>query len=314
MASLADVHALPGFVAIDALTVLKGERPGASLQLTDGYLAGQRTVLEAVDLPGSADERIEICRESRRILEDIHIDIGSLTEQNLWEASIRFRRLLRQLPEVRYLKRHYPETCFVVPEWLRTPSEVQYGTRVYFFADDAPEPKSVLEENIRAVLDDSQGSFERYQGSLHGYPECCIDYYQEATRSPDAAPPESRSIAPLDEHVREDRLERGSPLSSSFDETLQGFFNDPQSYAFFAHEFYPEPGCETARQNGVEIYETLAEILPESVVRDYFRFNFGWSYLMARAVRRDDETPEPGRFGREHALLYLPLRSALDLY
>ncbi|MFO8114271.1 MAG: hypothetical protein R6U01_02740 [Halorubrum sp.] len=314
MASHSDVHALPGFVAMDALSVLRGGRRGASVQITDGYLAGQRTVLEAVDPPISTDDRSAICRESRRICEDIHIDIDTLTEGNLREASVRFRRLLQRLPEVSYLERHYPETCFVVPEWVRTPGEVRYGARVYFFADDAPDPESVMDENIRAVTDESPESFERYQGSLHGYPECCIDFYAGATRSPETDP-ESQSIAPLEERVRDDRLERGSPLSWSFDEVLRGFFDDPQSYAFFAHEFYPEPGCETARRRGVEIYETLAGALPEPLVRDYFRFNFGWSYLMAKAVRDGaDETPEPGRFGREHALLYLPLRIVLELY
>lgn len=312
MASLADVYALPGFAAIDALTVLKGERPGVSFQLTEGYLIGQRKTLEAVDLPGSADERIEICRKSRRIWEDVHVDIGSCTEQNLWEASTRLRELLRGLPEVRYLKEQYPETCFVVPEWLRTPSEIQYGARVYFFADEAPTPDEVLERNIRAVLDESQETFERYQGSLHGYPECCVDYYVETARGPDGDSPESRSIAPLADVVNEDRIERGSLRSSSFDELLPGFFDDPHSYAFFAHAFYPEPGCETARRTGVSIYETLTESLPESLVRDYFRFNFGWSYLLSRSVRRRSDTvPEPGAFGREHALLYLPLQVLL---
>lgn len=315
MTSPTDVHALPGFVAIDALSVLTGGRRGASVQLTSGYLVGQQRVLEAVDLPQSADDRRAICRESQRIWEDINIDLGTLNERTLWEASVRFQRLLRQLPEVRYLKRHYPETCFVVPQWLRTPSEVRYGARVYFFDDDAPGPESVLEENIQAVLADSQESFERYQGSLHGYPECCIDYYVGSTRSPDTDSPESRSIAPFDEHVCTDPLDSGSPLSSSFDEILHGFLTNPQSYAFFAHEFYPEPGCETARRKGVDIYERLTEVLPESVVRDYVRFNFGWSYLMARAVRnRATKTPEPGRFGREHALLYLPLRIVLAQY
>lgn len=312
MSSHSAVDGLPGFAALDAQTVLEGERPGASLQLTEGYLSGQRRVLEAVDLPGSADERIEVCRESRRIWGDVHVDIGSCTERNLREASTRLCELLRGLPEVRYLKAQYPETCFVLPEWLRTPDEIQYGARVYFFADESPTPDEVLERNIRAVLDESQAAFDRYQGSLYGYPECCVDHYAETTRAPDRDTPESRSIAPLEDLVNEDRIERGSPRSSSITEILPGFFEEPHAYAFFAHAFYPEPGCEAARRTGVSIYEALAESLPESLVRDYLRFTFGWSYLLAGSARqRSDTVPEPGAFGREHALLYLPLRVLL---
>ncbi|OYR50265.1 hypothetical protein DJ73_16425 [Halorubrum sp. Ea1] len=313
MSSPSAVDAFPGFVALDALAVLEGERPGASVQLTEGYLHGQQRMLEAIDRPDVTDDRVDTCQESRRIWGDLHVDIGSRTEGNLQEASTRLRDLLRGLPEVRYLRDRYPETCFVVPEWLRTPGEVQYGARVYFFADEAPAPDEILDRNIRAVLDESPGAFDRYLGSLHGYPECCVDYYAGAKRSPAAESPEARSIAPLADIVDEERVHGGAPSSSSVTEILPGFFERPQSYAFFAHAFYPEPECDAARRTGISIYETLAESLPESLVRDYFRVNFGWSYLLERSARRRvDCVPEPGAFGREHALLYLPLQILLE--
>lgn len=312
MSSPSAVDELPAFTALDALTVLEGERPGASVQLTQGYLRGQQRMLEAINRPDVTDGRVDICRESRRIWGDLHVDIGSRTEGNLREASTRLRDLLGGLPEVRYLRDRYPGTCFVVPEWLRTPGEVRYGARVYFFADEAPAPDEILDRNIRAVLNESQGAFDRYLGSLHGYPECCVDYYAEATRSPAAESPEARSIAPLADIVDEERVHGAAPSSSSVSEILPGFFERPQSYAFFAHAFYPEPECDAARRTGVSIYETLAERLPEPLVLDYFRFNFGWSYLLENAARRRvDVVPEPGAFGREHALFYLPLRMLL---
>jgi len=313
MSSPTAVNAFPGFAALDALAVLEGERPGASVQLTEGYLNGQQRTLEAIDRPRLTDGRLEICRESRRIWGDLHVDVGSLTEGNLRDASTRLRDLLRGLPEVRYFRDRYPETCFVVPEWLRTPGEIRYGARVYFFADEAPTPEEVLDRNVRAVLDESQGAFDRYLGSLHGYPECCVDYYAEATHSPDVESPESRSIDPLADIVHEELIDEGTPSSSPINEVLPGFFEHPQSYAFFAHAFYPEAECETARRTGVSICESLARSLPESLVRDYFRFNFGQSYLLARSARRRSDTvPEPGAFGREHALLYLPLQILLE--
>ena len=313
MSSPSAVDGFPGFTALDALAVLEGERPGASVRLTEGYLNGQLRMLEAVDRPDVTDGRVNVCRESRRIWEDLHVDIGSCTEGNLREASTRLRDLLCGLPEVRFLRDRYPETCFVVPEWLRTPGEIRYGARVYFFADEAPTPDEVLDRNVRAVLDESQGAFDRYLGSLHGYPECCVDYYAEATRSPEVESPESRSIAPLADMVNEERITGAASSSSSVAEILPGFFERPESYAFFAHAFYPEPGCDAAQRTGVSIYETLAERLPEPLVRDYFRFNFGWSYLLERSARRRvDCVPEPGAFGREHALLYLPLQILLE--
>jgi len=313
MSSSSAVDAFPGFVALDALSVLEGERPGTSVQLTEAYLSGQQRMLEAVDRPDVTDDRVDACRESRRVWGDLHVDIGSCTEGNLREASTRLRDLLRGLPEVRYLRGRYPETCFVVPEWLRTPGEIRYGARVYFFADEAPTPDEVLDRNIRAVLDESQGAFDRYLGSLHGYPECCVEYYAEARQSPDVESPEAGSVAALAAFVDEERVREGAPSSSSVAEILPGFFERPQSYAFFAHAFYPEPACDAARRTGVSIYETLVESLPEPLVRDYFRFNFGWSYLLERSARRRvGRAPEPGAFGREHALLYLPLQILLE--
>lgn len=307
MVSPSDVHALPGFTAIDALAVLKNGRHGASVQITDSYFDGQQNVLEA-EAPGLPEERVQVARTSQELWDEIHIDFESLTERNLRDASDRFRDILQRLPEIQYLKRNYPETCFVVPEWLRTPGRVKYGARVYFFADDAPSPEDVIRRNIEATVNDTREEFERYQGRLHGYPECCIEYFQGASRTAGEDPPEYRSIAPLEDRVNERPLQQGTTPSTSLDEILPDFFDTPHGYAFFAHEFYPEPGCETARKKGVTIYELLVEILPESLVRDYFRVNFGWSYLMAESVRTQKSgTPKPGSFGREHLLSYLPL-------
>jgi hypothetical protein len=81
---------------------------------------------------------------------------------------------------------------------------------------------------------------------------------------------------------------------------------------FFAREFFPEPGCETARATGMAMYEDLETALPGDLVRDFFRLNFGIDYLVARTVHTSgDRRPSPGEFGREHLLFYLPLREVL---
>lgn len=311
MPSTSDVRALPGFNAIDALTVLANERRCASIQITDTYFDRQQEALRDVGFQKELESRRQVSQESRDVWTEITVDFESLTRRNLREASERLRTILQRLPEVQYLKRSYPETCFVVPEWLRTPSRVKYGARVYFFADESPSPRQIIEKNVEATVNETREEFERYQGNLHGYPDCCIEYYQESTRT-DGSSPEYRSIEPLEKCVNDQALRRES--ASSLDDVLPKFFENPHSYAFFAHELYPEPECASVRERGVTIYETLTDLLPEQLVRDYFRVNFGWSYLMAQSVRdRSDDTPGPGSFGREHLLVYLPLQVLLML-
>jgi hypothetical protein len=307
MARRTEVNALPGLVAMDALTVLEDERRGTSVQLTDRYFQAQEMALAAADGSEFVENRLRIVRESREVWEDIHIDFPSLTTENLRTASDRFRDVLERLPEVQYLQRSYPEACFVVPEWMRIDGEVKYGARVYFFRDDPPDSGDLIDRNIDATVQDDRDDFESYQGRLHDYPECCIDFFRESDRFDGEESLEARSLDALDSVVDEARLREGSVTEAPIEDLLPGFFESPQAYAFFAHGFYPEPGCETARKRGVRIYETLTDDLPEPLVRDYFRVNYGWSVLKAGSP------PDVTTFGRAHCLSFLPLQMLLSV-
>jgi hypothetical protein len=308
------VESLPAFVALDAHTVLDGERRGASIQLDDTYFDGQLQVFDALDSV-SLSSRRRLVAQSREFYDQIQVDFDSLSEETLWTASNRFRQVLQQVPEIQYLKRQFPETCFVVPEWEYTQGRVNYGSRIYFFREAAaPDPEQVLQRNIDSVVDDDRAQFKEYQGRLHGYPDCCIEYFAEYERGPDAAP-ELESVEPIQEYVDDDLI-GDDPRSSSIEEIVDGVFESPDVYAFLAREFFPEPGCQQARRRGLDIYESLSTAYPEALVEDYFRLNVGWSYLMADAVARkrsDSSRPAPGSLGREHLLLYLPLSSVLSL-
>lgn len=296
-------------MALDALIVLHGERRAASVVPNDPYFHGQSEVLKNADEPPLRHRR-RIVEESRQIYDDIYVEFDSLTEEALWDASNQLGELLQQLPEVRYLQQEFPGTCLAVPEWLRTRGEVKYGARVYFFADDGPSAEEILQRNIEAVLDDDQTAFEAYQGMLHGYPECCIETYQ--SRQSEEQSPEWRSVEPLADRVTDDDF---SPSAGNrIDKYFDDLFGTPDVYAFFTREFFPEPGCSTARAKGVEIYDALEGVLPETLVRDYFRFNFGYSYLEARSMEDGErELPTPGALGQEHLYFYLPLETMLEL-
>lgn len=306
-----DVDALPAFVALDSYSVLTGQRRGTSIQLDETYFTGQLGALQNFDIGSAADQRAEILENSRRTYAGIDIELDSLTEENLWDASTKFRRKLQRVPEVSYLTQNFPGQCFVVPEWLRTGKRLHYGARIYFFGDEnPPEPEDILRENIEAIVADSFETFERYQGQLHGYPDCCIEFYQN--RSPDAPSPEWRAVEPFADRIRSDALGQG--LALSMDEIFSTTPGREEISGFFTREFFPEPGCETAKTKGRTIYEDLESAMPEDLVRDYFRLNFGIDYLVAQAVHQSgDRRPEPGEFGREHLLFYLPLREVLTM-
>lgn len=304
-----DLRSLPAFTALDAQTVLDGNRTGASLQLDKTYFSGQLRAVEWFDEPANPptnrDQRVETLEDSWNAYERIDVDVDALTERALWNSSTRFRRQLQQVPEVEFLQQAFPERCFVVPEWLKTGNRLHFGARVYFFRrDEAPDPDDVVQENIDAVVDGPFETFERYQGRLHGYPDCCIDFYHE--RSPDAPSPEWRSIEPYADRIPDDALPAGQ--SGSVDDALPEYGAVEDYPAFFAREFFPEPGCDTARSKGQGIFDSLSSTMSTRLVEDYFRLSFGYNYLVARAVHTGgSQRPTPGSLGREHLLFYLPL-------
>lgn len=312
-----DVATLPTVAALDVCAVVKEERRGASIQLDDSYFRGQELAVGAVETASRLTQRRDIAAQSRQLYDEIQLDFDSLTRDNLRAASTQFQELLRRLPEVCYLRRHSPGTCFVIPEWMRSRGKVNYGARIYFFReDDAPAPTDVLERNIEAVVTGDRAGFERYQGALHGYPECCIDYFSGHERG-ERTGPEVQAVEQIAEYIDESAMPEGDLPSTPTDAIVDGIFETPQVYAFFAREFFPEPDCDRARHRGIAIYDTLCDTYPERMVKDYFRINAGWSYLMAKATvseSRNTKRPSPGSLGREQLLFYLPLSVTVGLY
>jgi hypothetical protein len=309
------VGGLPTFAALDSYAVLNQERRGASIQVDTSYFRGQMTVMDAIDSV-NLTKRHEIAIQSYNLYDDIDIDFVSLTEENLQTASTRFRQILQQMPEVQYLKHTFPETCFIVPEWLRTYGRVHYSARIYFFREDsAPTPNEIIQRNIEAVVANKQTDFEQYQGRLHGYPDCCIDHFASYNRQREAAP-ELAAIEPLTDAITDDAIQESSSPSTSIENLFDGLFEIPAVYAFFAREFYPEPECQQARQQGISIYDVLCDRYPERLIKDFFRINVGWSYQMAQGVTspiEESSKPSPGTFGREQLLFHLPLSEITTL-
>lgn len=312
MPQTANIGALPTFAALDALGVRTGHRRGASLQLNEAYFDGQLQVLQALEHITGFETRIKTLERSSEMYARFTINIDSVSREDLVEASRQFHQFLHQLPEVNALKNAFPGTCLAVPEWLRIPSEVKYGARVYFFRDgEAPDPDEIIQTNIEAVINETRAQFDRYLGQLHGYPECCIEFLQH--RSNDS-PPEDRSVRPFSTHVDADLLQNNANTSRSIAEILPTISSTDEFYAFFARAFYPERDCETARTKGREIFDEIADTYGEPLATDHFRINFGTSYLRGRGVVEEaNRHPTPGRLGREHLYFYLPLQSLRTL-
>lgn len=311
MLNAANIRALPAFAALDSHAVIEGLRRGASIQLDKTYFDGQLRVLKALDSITGIDNRIKIIRQSSDLYTDINIDFDSVNRENLLDASQRYRSLLQQLPEVIALQNTFPETCIVVPEWLRTEREVKYGARIYFFRDDdAPDPDEIIQTNIEAVVTENREPFEKYQGHLHGYPECCIQFMENRTSDP----PEIHSVTPFADHINDSLLDNNDNTSISIDQIVSGFSNKDDFYSFFARAFYPEPGCDTAVSKGKGIYNEIADSYTEGIAKDHFCLNFGISYVRGRGVVEGAKShPRPGILGCEHLHFYMPLQSLLTL-
>lgn len=311
MASPDMVKGLPTHLALDVLSVLTDVRPGASRFLDAQYYTNQLRALDPLDGGGAVGRRSKLLRESRDLWETVSVDFDSFSESALHEATRKLTGIVRELPEVNFLRNNYPGTVLAVPEWIRTDNGINYGVRVHFRpAGDPLAARELTETNIDAVAEDDMPAYRDYLGELHGYPDCCMAAFR-AHSDADRAP-EWRSIAPYESCVNDEQL--GLSASASVDDLLDGFLDRPGAYGFFAREFFPHPGCDTAAGLGVEIYDALAERLPDPLVRDYFRLNFLHAYVLTKSLLRNDGSrPEAGALGTEHRYFSLPLAPTLAL-
>lgn len=307
------VERLPTFVALEAQSVLNGQRRGASIPLDATYFDGIRLASQSLtDVQVDVDprNRIQHVQQSELLLQTASIGLDSFEREELLGASEQLRETAERLPEVEFLREAYPGDCVVVPEWVRTGRAADWGLRIYFFREgDAPTPDEIVTENVDAVVEGTRPAFERYQGDLHGYPECCVAAFHD--RAQDRPSPEWRSVEPLASEVREDAL---AGDSVSIDGVLPDVFESegvPSLVPFFAREFFPEQDCETARETGAAVYDALCEEFDETLVRDHFALNYALCYWVAKTLREQaanrGRRPAAGELGIEHFSFYAPL-------
>ncbi|MDY6775537.1 MAG: hypothetical protein SV253_05595 [Halobacteria archaeon] len=298
---------LPGFVALETIPVLAGVKKGASIQIDSTYFEGN---IEAVRDLGSYQNRERGLHQSYKMLTGLRVEPESFDDESLMSTSDEMRDALSQIPEIPFLEDEHPGDSFTVPEWVRHAKSLNYGARTYFFGSDSDvDPSEILRRNVEAVVSDEERGFERYQGTLHGYPDCCVEGFGERTRDD---PPEWRSVEPLSDSLNEDLVGE-----ASLEEILPGVFDsDDYIYAFFSREFFPEPDCENAIEKGRQVYDALTDVVSEDLVRDYFRLNYVYSHEVARSVV-DGETggrPDPGSLSHEHLDFYYPFGELLKKY
>lgn len=236
------------------------------------------------------------------------ISIAAVEVPELRDAADELRETYSEIPEVEFLQENYPGDCIVAPEFLRVDNRIDFGMRLFFFREnDAPAPTEIMQKNVRSVVNDEKNTFDRYIGSLHGYPECCVTPFVE--RSTDQRSPETRSVAPLESHIRANLIESSADVSIK--QIAPTFFENEHAYSFFARKFYPEPHCQTAQSRGKAIFDGLIDDLNKSLVQDYFRLNGILDYTISHK-NSDDETPAVGSLGSEHIYFYLPLIATLS--
>lgn len=296
---------LPAFIVYETMPVLTGDRRGASTQLGPSYFESMESVLGSLKSPDAEtaiDNRLTALERSRERFDDLTVDVDSMTVTALIDASLEVHETIRRMPEIHLLRAGYPGSMVAVPEWLRSDDELNYGIRLYWFrSDDAPEPKRIVRHNVEGVIHGHQREFERFSGQLHGYPQCCVDFYARR----EGTPPEWESVRPVAEQF--DLPLSFDPTSEPLDDALPSTLELDGGYGFFAREFFPEPSCDVAIARGQRISEVLEERFDRRSARDYFRLNFLFGFLEARnMVRGVQRRPTVADLGREAAAFYLP--------
>ena len=306
---------LPAFTAFEVAPVLAGRRDGASVQLDETYLDGCASVLAALgDGTDAVRERFVDSREALTgAVAETERRVDAVEEEALLDASARLASAAADFPVVEWFADAFDGRVVAVPEWNRSGETLDFGVRFYFFApDDGPDARTIYGRNVASVVADDAARFERYQGGLHGYPDCCVETFLDR----ESEAPERAAVEAMAGHLLVDDL---PGPRTSLDEVLPGFFDDPDgdAYAWFAREFYPEPGCATAREVGRGVFEALSALVPPALVRDYYRVNFLYGVGEAlRLGRPGARRPRVQALGRESVLLALPLRglSSLERY
>lgn len=314
----AALDCLPTIVALETTSVLSGHRRGASFPLDLAYLQSIEQAEQAyANATGDSErrtDRIETVQQSRLRLQTTQVSVDALERGPLRESADQLREMAAELPEVRYLRDAFPGETVVVPEWLRYGRSVDWGCRVYFFRDgDAPTPETIVDRNVDAVVEGTRSDFERYQGRLHGYPDCCIEAFQERASSDER--PEARSVAPLADRIDRQALHGGR---ASIDAVLHDFFESEHAYAYFAREFFPEPDCAVARDLGSSVFDAMTTQLDPTLVRDFFRLNYAFCYAVATtlsnaSVAAGATRPGAGDLASEHQLCFLPLSTTREM-
>lgn len=273
---------LPAFVALATLPVLAGAKRGTSVQLSTTHFENWITVLTGLD-EERTQAQVEALRDARAFVGDLNITVESVATEPLLTAAEGLQEELRDLSAVADLRARYPGDCVVVPEFLRTETQISVGARLYFFrADKAPSASEILRRNVTNVVEDDQRAFKRYQGALHGYPDCCIEQFTD--RQPGSPSPEQRSVRPLDSHIHDHLL--GTSPDVSIQQIVPEFFELESAYAFCSRKFYPGPECRTAQRFGRTVFETLTTEfeLDETLVRDHYRLNFALCVHLAESL------------------------------
>ncbi|WP_231186755.1 hypothetical protein [Haladaptatus sp. DYF46] len=305
----AALSSLPSFVALETAPVLMGRKDGASIQMSDRYFENQLSVLRSLD-GASFTDRIESLSQSYETVQDASIHLDSLSVGTLEHAANNVHETYRSMPETKLLRSSFPGDCLTLPEFVRTGGNgIDFGLRAYFFREgDAPDPEDVIHRNVVGVVEETEREFERYQGGLHDYPDCCIDAFMD--RSPDADAPEVRSVEALS-CVREERI---GASGVSITDILPGFFEEPHAYSFFSRKFFPESDCVTAQECGRDILEGLTAAFPDRMARDIFRLNYALCFTLAHSLTPEGgELPRVGSLGTEHVYASLPLKNALSV-
>ena len=297
---MTSIDGLPGYVALEALPVASDVKPGASIQIDNSYFSIRLGALDRINAEGRVDDRVEMVRDSYAALNRADISVGGFDENEIHDASLDLMESYRNVPEIERITRSFPGNSFVVPEWIRGDGYLDYGARIYFVGNDSIDEEDVLEVNIEAVVEKDRERFERYQGEIHGYPDCCIDYFHER----DDTSPERRSVEQIDLGA-EQQTDPDEPTISIPD----SYFEMDSSYRFFSKEFFPEPGCSEATQKGRKIYDYLDRKLPTGLVRDYFKTNYLYGRKVAELVEtKGERRPGPSKMNDTFTELYLPLK------
>jgi len=261
----------PAFVVIgDVIPINFGRRRVTSFFYDDTVLGLDELSLH--NHPGKSNESTHDASDHKTRLRLLNLKAGDAVSAGTVRRGRRellnVQKALANLPFVRsYIDRLTDFHILVTP--FPYSRAGQASTIRIYLSREQLDIETMIDLNLREARLESVSEFARYDGILHGYPQCCTEAFVQRRGSEIQA-----TLRVLKKPNNRPPSHEGSLMKREDALYMLG----ESVYQFFSEEFYPcslvtGEQCTEATNVGKEVFNCVKSVLPDIVAQDFFLTN-----------------------------------------